>query len=98
MNGVKTNVFINSGGIGGLTLGVKLAQKCIKVTMIEKLPGSPPVYKGEIEELYQLYIDLCPELNGWVCARNIGVEENIANDSESKKNSWPNGRRSMTSL
>ncbi|WP_201714919.1 FAD-dependent oxidoreductase [Rossellomorea arthrocnemi] len=45
---MKTNVFISGGGIGGLTLGLKLAQCDIDVTVVERLPGRGSVYKGEL--------------------------------------------------
>ncbi|NMH70787.1 FAD-dependent monooxygenase [Bacillus sp. RO3] len=45
---MKTNVFISGGGIGGLTLGLKLAQCNIDVTVVERLPGPSSVYKGEL--------------------------------------------------
>jgi 2-polyprenyl-6-methoxyphenol hydroxylase-like FAD-dependent oxidoreductase len=45
---MKTNVFISGGGIGGLTLGLKLAQCNIDVTVVERLPGPGSVYKGEL--------------------------------------------------
>jgi 2-polyprenyl-6-methoxyphenol hydroxylase-like FAD-dependent oxidoreductase len=45
---VKTDVFISGGGIGGLTLALKLAKCSIDVTVIERLPGPTPVYKGEL--------------------------------------------------
>ncbi|WP_456272073.1 FAD-dependent oxidoreductase [Bacillus sp. AK031] len=45
---MKTDVFISGGGIGGLTLALKLAKCGIDVTVIERLPGPTPVYKGEL--------------------------------------------------
>ncbi|MCC5804614.1 FAD-dependent oxidoreductase [Rossellomorea vietnamensis] len=45
---MKTNVFISGGGIGGLTLGLKLARCNIDVTIVERLPGPGSVYKGEL--------------------------------------------------
>ncbi|WP_064094199.1 FAD-dependent oxidoreductase [Rossellomorea aquimaris] len=45
---MKTNVFISGGGIGGLTLGLKLAQCNIDVTVVERLPGPSSIYKGEL--------------------------------------------------
>jgi len=45
---VKTDVFITGGGIGGLTLALKLVKAGIDVVMVEKLPGKQPVYKGEL--------------------------------------------------
>ncbi|KIL47218.1 FAD-dependent monooxygenase [Jeotgalibacillus soli] len=53
---MKTNVFISGGGIGGLTLGVKLAKCGIDVIIIEKLPGPTPVYKGELVQPKSLEI------------------------------------------
>jgi 2-polyprenyl-6-methoxyphenol hydroxylase-like FAD-dependent oxidoreductase len=45
---LRTDVFISGGGIGGLTLALKLARCNIDVTVIERLPGPTPVYKGEL--------------------------------------------------
>jgi 2-polyprenyl-6-methoxyphenol hydroxylase-like FAD-dependent oxidoreductase len=45
---MRTSVFISGGGIGGLTLGLKLAQCGIDVTVAERLPGPSPIYKGEL--------------------------------------------------
>jgi 2-polyprenyl-6-methoxyphenol hydroxylase-like FAD-dependent oxidoreductase len=45
---MKTEVFITGGGIGGLTLALKLVRAGIDVVMVEKLPGKQPVYKGEL--------------------------------------------------
>jgi 2-polyprenyl-6-methoxyphenol hydroxylase-like FAD-dependent oxidoreductase len=45
---MKTDVFITGGGIGGLTLALKLVRAGIDVVMVEKLPGKQPVYKGEL--------------------------------------------------
>lgn len=45
---MKTDVFITGGGIGGLTLALKLVRSGIDVVMVEKLPGKQPVYKGEL--------------------------------------------------
>lgn len=45
---MKTEVFISGGGVGGLTLALKLVKRGIDVVMAEKLPGETPVYKGEL--------------------------------------------------
>ena len=45
---MKTNVLISGGGIGGLTLGLKLAKCNVDVTVVERLPGPGSVYKGEL--------------------------------------------------
>ncbi|MEG9298314.1 NAD(P)/FAD-dependent oxidoreductase [Mangrovibacillus sp. Mu-81] len=45
---MRTNVFISGGGIGGLTLGLKLAKCGVDVTVAERLPGPSPIYKGEL--------------------------------------------------
>lgn len=45
---LKTEVAILGGGIGGLTLGLKLAQSKIDVTIVEKLDAPSSVYKGEL--------------------------------------------------
>ncbi|HSO56754.1 MAG TPA: FAD-dependent monooxygenase, partial [Paenisporosarcina sp.] len=45
---MKTDVFITGGGIGGLTLALKLVRAGIDVVMVEKLQGKQPVYKGEL--------------------------------------------------
>lgn len=45
---MKTDVLISGGGIGGLTLGLKLAACSIDVTIVERLPGAGSVYKGEL--------------------------------------------------
>ncbi|AGX02703.1 MULTISPECIES: NAD(P)/FAD-dependent oxidoreductase [Bacillus] len=53
---LKTEVAILGGGIGGLTLGLKLAQADVHVTVIEKLDGPSPVYKGELLQPKSLQI------------------------------------------
>lgn len=45
---LKTEVAILGGGIGGLTLGLKLAQSNIDVTIVEKLDAPSSVYRGEL--------------------------------------------------
>ncbi|WP_175986948.1 NAD(P)/FAD-dependent oxidoreductase [Bacillus sp. Marseille-Q1617] len=45
---MRTSVFISGGGIGGLTLGLKLAHCGVDVTVAERLPGPSPIYKGEL--------------------------------------------------
>ncbi|WP_017381132.1 FAD-dependent oxidoreductase [Paenisporosarcina sp. TG-14] len=45
---MKTDVFITGGGIGGLTLALKLVSSGINVVMVEKLTGNQPIYKGEL--------------------------------------------------
>ncbi|WHY35146.1 NAD(P)/FAD-dependent oxidoreductase [Cytobacillus firmus] len=45
---LNTEVAIIGGGIGGLTLGLKLAQANIDVTVLEKLDAPSSVYKGEL--------------------------------------------------
>lgn len=45
---MKTDVFITGGGIGGLTLALKLVRSGIDVVIVEKLPGNQPFYKGEL--------------------------------------------------
>lgn len=45
---LNTEVAIIGGGIGGLTLGLKLAQANINVTVLEKLDAPSSVYKGEL--------------------------------------------------
>ena len=42
---LKTEVAILGGGIGGLTLGLKLAQSKIDVTIVEKLDAHLPFIK-----------------------------------------------------
>ncbi|WP_338059337.1 FAD-dependent monooxygenase [Bacillus coahuilensis] len=57
----KTSVFISGGGIGGLTIGLKLAKCGVDVTVVEKLPGPTPVYKGEL--LQPKSLDILDKLN-----------------------------------
>lgn len=45
---MKTDVLISGGGIGGLTLGLKLAQRGVDVTVAERLVKKPVTYKGEL--------------------------------------------------
>lgn len=45
---MKTDVFISGGGIGGLTLALKLAQRGVDVVVAERLSKKAPVYKGEL--------------------------------------------------
>ncbi|WP_330218422.1 NAD(P)-binding protein [Sporosarcina globispora] len=42
---LKTEVAISGGGIGGLTLGLKLAQSNIDVLVLERLDAHPPFIK-----------------------------------------------------
>lgn len=53
---MKTDVFISGGGIGGLTLALKLVKCGVDVTVIERLPGPTPVYKGELLQPKSLQI------------------------------------------
>ncbi|AYC30247.1 FAD-dependent oxidoreductase [Paenisporosarcina cavernae] len=43
-----TEVLVIGGGIGGLTIALKLVQRGVHVTLVEKLPGNNKVYKGEL--------------------------------------------------
>ena len=45
---MKTDVFISGGGVGGLTLALKLAQRGVNVVVAERLTNKTPVYKGEL--------------------------------------------------
>ncbi|WP_088008203.1 FAD-dependent oxidoreductase [Indiicoccus explosivorum] len=45
---MRTEVFISGGGVGGLTLALKLVNRGIDVILAEKLTGETPVYKGEL--------------------------------------------------
>ncbi len=45
---MKTDVFISGGGVGGLTLALKLAKRGVNVVVAERLTNKPPTYKGEL--------------------------------------------------
>ncbi|MGK7380004.1 FAD-dependent oxidoreductase [Planococcus sp. 1R117A] len=45
---MKTDVFISGGGVGGLTLALKLAQRGVDVVIAERLASHTPAYKGEL--------------------------------------------------
>lgn len=45
---MKTNVFISGGGIGGLTLALKLAHRGVDVVVAERLSNKTLTYKGEL--------------------------------------------------
>ncbi|ANU23979.1 FAD-dependent oxidoreductase [Planococcus donghaensis] len=45
---MKTDVFIGGGGIGGLTLALKLAQRGTQVILAERMAVKAPTYKGEL--------------------------------------------------
>jgi 2-polyprenyl-6-methoxyphenol hydroxylase-like FAD-dependent oxidoreductase len=45
---MKTDVFISGGGVGGLTLALKLAQRGVDVMVAERLAARTPAYKGEL--------------------------------------------------
>ncbi|MTD32089.1 NAD(P)/FAD-dependent oxidoreductase [Planomicrobium sp. YIM 101495] len=45
---MKTDVMISGGGIGGLTLGLKLARRGVRVIVVERLTKKPVTYKGEL--------------------------------------------------
>ncbi|MCA0985494.1 FAD-dependent monooxygenase [Halobacillus yeomjeoni] len=45
---MKTDVFIAGGGVGGLALAVKLAERGVHVVVAEQLTKESPVYKGEL--------------------------------------------------
>ncbi|WP_162595974.1 FAD-dependent monooxygenase [Bacillus sp. CGMCC 1.16541] len=45
---MKTNILINGGGIGGLTVALKLAKCGIDVCVAEQLKGTSHSYKGEL--------------------------------------------------
>ena len=48
MKQMKTDVFIGGGGIGGLTLALKLVQRGIDVVLAERMAVKAPTYKGEL--------------------------------------------------
>jgi 2-polyprenyl-6-methoxyphenol hydroxylase-like FAD-dependent oxidoreductase len=45
---MKTDVFISGGGIGGLTLALKLVQRGVSVVLAERMSSAPSTYKGEL--------------------------------------------------
>ncbi|HSI68002.1 MAG TPA: NAD(P)/FAD-dependent oxidoreductase [Planococcus sp. (in: firmicutes)] len=45
---MKTDVFISGGGVGGLTLALKLARRGVDVVVAERLVKKAPTYKGEL--------------------------------------------------
>lgn len=45
---MKTDVFISGGGVGGLTLALKMVQRGVDVVVAERLSKKPPTYKGEL--------------------------------------------------
>ncbi|WKA55819.1 FAD-dependent oxidoreductase [Planococcus shixiaomingii] len=45
---MKTDVFISGGGIGGLTLALKLVQRGVDVVLAERQTKAPATYKGEL--------------------------------------------------
>lgn len=45
---MKTDVFISGGGVGGLTLALKLVRRGVDVVIAERLSKKAPVYKGEL--------------------------------------------------
>ncbi|MGI2329539.1 FAD-dependent oxidoreductase [Planococcus sp. YIM B11945] len=45
---MKTDVFISGGGIGGLTLALKLVQRGVSVVLAERMSSPPSTYKGEL--------------------------------------------------
>ncbi|TWT24101.1 NAD(P)/FAD-dependent oxidoreductase [Planomicrobium sp. CPCC 101110] len=45
---MKTDVFISGGGIGGLTLALKLVQRGVDVVLAERQAKAPATYKGEL--------------------------------------------------
>ncbi|MEK3855881.1 NAD(P)/FAD-dependent oxidoreductase [Cytobacillus sp. FSL H8-0458] len=77
---LNTEVAIVGGGIGGLTLGLKLAQANIDVIVMEKLDAPSSVYKGELLQPKSLKIfeelDVLREIldNGFSFSR-IAFEE-----------------------
>ncbi|WP_417897184.1 NAD(P)/FAD-dependent oxidoreductase [Bacillus haimaensis] len=53
---MKTNVLVIGGGVGGLTVALKLARCGIGVTLVEQMKGSPHLYKGELVQPKTLQI------------------------------------------
>jgi 2-polyprenyl-6-methoxyphenol hydroxylase-like FAD-dependent oxidoreductase len=53
---LKTNVLVIGGGVGGLTVALKLAKCGIGVTVVEQVKGSPHMYKGELVQPKTLQI------------------------------------------
>ncbi|WP_271854261.1 FAD-dependent oxidoreductase [Planococcus maritimus] len=45
---MKTDVFIGGGGIGGLTLALKLVRRGFSVVLAERMAVRSPTYKGEL--------------------------------------------------
>jgi 2-polyprenyl-6-methoxyphenol hydroxylase-like FAD-dependent oxidoreductase len=77
---LNTEVAVVGGGIGGLTLGLKLARSKIDVLVIEKLEAPSSIYKGELLQPKSMQIfkrlDVLNEIrgNGFSFSR-IGFEE-----------------------
>ncbi|WP_078381340.1 FAD-dependent oxidoreductase [Sutcliffiella halmapala] len=53
---MKTNVLVIGGGVGGLTVALKLAKCGIGVTVVEQMKGNPHLYKGELVQPKTLQI------------------------------------------
>lgn len=53
---LKANVLVIGGGVGGLTVALKLAKCGVGVTVVEQVKGSPHMYKGELVQPKTLQI------------------------------------------
>ena len=68
---MKTDVFISGGGVGGLTLALKLARRGVDVVVAERLVKKAPTYKGELLQPksmqvfdgLEIYEDICDRSN-----------------------------------
>jgi 2-polyprenyl-6-methoxyphenol hydroxylase-like FAD-dependent oxidoreductase len=88
---LKANVLVIGGGVGGLTVALKLAKCGVGVTVVEQVKGSPHMYKGELVQPKTLQIF---EKNGILpkvlqCGHKINRIELIEKKKLNKSNKKP---------
>ena len=71
---MKTDVFISGGGVGGLALALKLANRGVDVVVAERLSNKTPVYKGELLQPKSMQIFDRLGLFDEICSRSNEIK------------------------
>lgn len=71
---MKTDVFISGGGVGGLALALKLANRGVDVVVAERLSNKVPVYKGELLQPKSMQIFDGLGLFDEICSRSNEIK------------------------
>ncbi|ALS80332.1 FAD-dependent oxidoreductase [Planococcus kocurii] len=71
---MKADVFIGGGGIGGLTLALKLVQRGVNVVLAERMAVKAPTYKGELLQPKSMQIFDSLGLYEQICNRSNEIK------------------------